>query len=144
MEFRKLMPVALVFACMSAPALAAPKKSRLDCTIKVNGNKNTVSFAVSDLGSLDAALLTLGATDDEGPILQGEDNQEISSMNDQGGDLRVDDKTLELVGDGDGCTFVRIVLYKSTGYKRGWASESGSEVPHWYTKDVRCTVKAME
>jgi len=122
---------------------AFANKSRLDCVIKVNGHKNTVSFAVAKLGQPDAELLSLGAKEEDGPILEGKDNQEINSMNDQGGDMRFDGKTLSLIGDGDGFSIIEIALFADTGYTRGWASESGSNNPHWHSTDVSCTVKSL-
>ncbi len=127
---------------------AAPKgvfagKSRLDCDIRVAGRSNTVSFAVAGLGGPGAELISLNPGDDYAPIIEGKDNHDIRSMNDQGGELRADENTLVLVGDGDGCTYVELVLYKNSGYTRGWASESGSETPNWYTSEVVCSVKAL-
>jgi hypothetical protein len=119
-------------------------KSRIDCVIMVNGGKNTVSFAVAKLGTRKAELLSLGETENDGPVLTGENNTDIGTMNGEGGDMHVSKETIELIGDNDGCNFVRIVLYKNSGYTSGWASESGTEVAPWYTKDVACTVKEMK
>ena len=103
-----------------------------------------MSFAVENLSLPKAMLLSLGATDEDNPILEGKDNVEINVMNDQGGQLDVGENALTLYGDGDGCSFIRLVLYKDSGYTRGWASESGSEADHWRTTDVSCTVKSLE
>jgi hypothetical protein len=133
----------VAFAATAAMAQQFPVKTRIDCKIKVNGHLNTVAIGIKNLGTEDAELLNLGRTEEEGPILQGANNREITSMNDQGGAMGVDERTISFAGDGDGCTYVTITLYKNTGYTRGWASEVGTEVPHWYTRDVRCTVRAI-
>ena len=127
----------------AAAKVVFPGKSRIDCEILVAGRRNILSFAVTGLGGPGAELLSLNPGDDYAPIIEGKDNHDIRSMNDQGGELRADEKTLVLVGDGDGCSYVRLVLFKNSGYTRGWASESGSETPNWYTADVTCSVKAL-
>ncbi|HOX22790.1 MAG TPA: hypothetical protein PLL10_04940 [Elusimicrobiales bacterium] len=142
-------------AGVSVPAMAAgapvfSEKSRIDCVIMVNGNKNIVTFGVYKLGTPEMKLLRdvpwYTYVEDEMkecPIFEDKNNKEINSLNAQDGDMRFNDTALALIGDGDGCSFQQVLLYKNTGYTRGWASESGSEVPHWYTKDVVCTVKPM-
>ncbi len=126
-------------------ATTFPKKALLECKIVVTPKSvNVLKIGVENLGTPKASLINLATNENEGPILFSKKNKEVGSqMNDQGGDIRVNEKTIEFHGDGDGCTYIRLVLFKDTGYTRGWASESGSEVPHWYTKDVSCKVSAL-
>lgn len=120
------------------------KKSVISCTIKVKNSVNTLKIGIANLGTRNAKLINLAKNEEEGPILQGKNNKEIKSMNDQGGAMGISTEgNLELAGDGDGCTYVTVVLYKNAGFTRGWASEKGSEVPHWYTKDVVCKVTSL-
>jgi len=133
---------------------AFPKKARIDCDIKVkdpadntgNLHLNTVAFAVANLGTPKAELLSLNPIPEDDypqPIIQGANNQEIQSMNDQGGQMFVDKDTITLFGDSDGCSEVFITLYKDAGYTRGWAKETGSDAPNWYTNDVVCKVSEL-
>lgn len=141
----KFIAIAALLFVSQVNAATFPKHSFLECKIVVNKKSvNVIKIGVENLGTPKASLINLAKNEDEGPILFSKKNKEVGSqMNDQGGDIRVGEKSIEFHGDGDGCTYVRLVLFKDSGYARGWASESGSEVPHWYTKDVSCKVSAM-
>ncbi|MBM4316675.1 MAG: hypothetical protein FJ116_04260 [Deltaproteobacteria bacterium] len=122
-----------------------PKNSLLTCNVVVNNHSNIIKIGIQDLGTSKAKLLNLGKTEEQGPILFSEKNKEVgSNMNAQGGDLRVDKNTIELHGDDDGCSYIKLVLFKDSEYTHGWASESGSEVPHWYSKAVSCNVSELK
>jgi|GEM_PF-4778506 len=134
---------AALFACVSAGAAADfPERARIDCAIVVDGGRNTVSFGVENLGSLSARLLPLPGTPAGKPVIQGEENRAIRSMNDDGGHLRAAGSTIQLFSDPAGSN-VKIFLTISSGYTRGWASGFGDESDSWYTKDVSCSVSDM-
>ncbi len=131
-------------AAVETPERFAPVyEARIDCLIKVNGRKNGVSFAVKNLGYPGTKLITLAVTSDAAPVLQGASNQEITSLNAQGGSLSVDkDGNLILIGD-DGVSLIKILLSQDTDYRGGFASESGVGRAHWFTTDVGCTVRLV-
>lgn len=142
-EIAEVVARALAEVTEKEDRAALPRKARIECAIRVNGSLNTMAFGVRGLGTTGAGLLPLNSDPQKGPIEQGEANREIYALNDQGGDLRVADDRLVLVGDSDGFSYVKIVLFRDSGYTRGWASESGSEAPNWYTRDVFCAVRPL-
>ncbi len=98
-----------------------------------NNSKNiTVEFVISDLGTDKARLIEHPKADREkGPILIRPEivtgrYSHMTNLNAQGGDLKVFDDKIILFGDGDGHTFVDLVLYKNQEYQRGYVKVYGS------------------
>jgi len=113
------------------------------CKAKENKQTVTVKFAIRNLSTPKrATLLNLGKEESE-PILvtpltlKNGYRATMSILNDQGGDLRVKEDRLWLFGDGDGYTYVDLVLFKNSGYTRGYARAYGSG-DTWYQK-ISCT-----
>lgn len=128
----------------SLSAFAAPKVSTITCLVKEDKVDVKVEFLVSNLGSSKAQLQQHPkAQDDLGAILVtpemiGDHYSDLTHLNGQGGDLRVSADKIRLFGDGDGYTFVDLVLYKNTDYQKGYVRVYGSG-NQWYQK-ISCTV----
>lgn len=104
-----------------------------------------VEFMVENLGSdMPILLQHPGVSEDMGAILVtpevvGERWSSMSHLNGQGGDLRSAPDRIRLFGDGDGYTFVDLVLFKATKYQKGYVRVSGSGVQSY--QKLQCTVK---
>ena len=128
----------------SLSAFAAPKVSTITCLVKEDKVDVKVEFLVSNLGSSKGQLQQHPkAQDDLGAILVtpemiGDHYSDLTHLNGQGGDLRVSADKIRLFGDGDGYTFVDLVLYKNTDYQKGYVRVYGSG-NQWYQK-ISCTV----
>jgi hypothetical protein len=114
-----------------------------DCTVKENGQNVKVRFGIKNLATPSrASLLNLGS-EDNGPIfvypqrLKNKYLATMNTLNDQGGALDVFADRLRLFGDGDGYTYVDLVLYKNSGFTRGYVRVYGSG-DKWYQK-IACT-----
>jgi hypothetical protein len=142
--------MALSTLVAASNSFADVSKIRCDVNVpegKKKVKKDWIEFLVSDLGTKDAFLFNPNEESSDpsegGPIKFKKDGA-FSSMNDQGGDLRVsDDGDIELYGDGDGYVQTYLFLYKDSGFKFGYAKEAGS-IPNWYTKDVKCKVTKLK
>lgn len=138
-----------VFSFVLATMAYGQTISTITCKVnEVIDNKKVevkVEFLVKDLGSKKAQLLEHPkAQDDMGAILVSP--QEIhgqyvnmTHLNGQGGDLRVSEDKIRLFGDGAGYTFVDLVLFKDSGFTKGFVRVSGSG-DQMYQK-LSCKVK---
>ncbi len=127
------------------------RDSTISCNVKEEFDKKIydvkVEFVISDLGQPNAQLKTHPQVNNEdgySPILvkikgKTEQSSNMENLNAQGGDLRVGNDRIRLFGDGDGYTFVDLVLFKNSGYKKGYVSVSGSG-DKFYQK-LNCMVK---
>jgi hypothetical protein len=119
--------------------------SELSCKLKSNPN-DVFTFQISELGSDEADFVHADPDDEYSQIFHTQsENRDISSMigslEGQGGDLRVRANSIEMIGDAAGIDFTNLVLYKNSGFTKGYlrydyAGELG------YTK-VSCEVKAV-
>lgn len=127
----------------------AQNVSTITCKVNevINDEKTEikVEFLVKNLGSNKAELIQHPkAQEDMGAILVTPEEikgqyANMTHLNGQGGDLRVNKDSIRLFGDGAGYTFVDLVLYKDSGYKKGFVRVSGSG-DQFYQK-LNCTVK---
>lgn len=136
----------IALTCVLTTTAFAKSVSTITCSITEEKKKVKVEFLIQDLGSKKAELIKHPklSEDDYGAILvtPKEINNRFSVMNtlnDQGGDLRVGEDRIRLFGDGDGYTFVDLVLFKDTGYQKGYVRVSGSG-DQMYQK-INCQVK---
>lgn len=143
--FKSFLLSALLIANFSAFAKEA-KVSTITCQIKeaVEGEKPVnvkVEFLVKNLGSKKAELVQHPkAEEDFGAILiVPNEGNNLVNLNGQGGDLRVSEDRIRLFGDGDGYTFVDLVLFKNTNYETGYVRVYGSG-DQFYSK-INCSVK---
>ncbi len=134
---RSLLMLALAFGYSAFGA------DHFTCKAKENNQTVTVKFAIRNLATPKrATLLNLGHEESE-PILVTPNTLKngyrptMTILNDQGGDLRMKDDRILLYGDGDGYTYVDLVLFKNTGYTHGYARAYGSG-DTWYQK-ISCT-----
>jgi hypothetical protein len=104
-----------------------------------------IEFLVENLGSdMPVLLQHPKASEDMGPILVtpdmvGERWSDMTHLNAQGGDLRSAPDRIRLFGDGDGYTFVDLVLFKAAKYQKGYLRVSGSGDQSY--QKISCTVK---
>lgn len=105
----------------------------ITCPVIEEHKKITVEFLIKDLGTKKAELIKHPklTEDDYGAILVHPQMIKdhfalMNTLNDQGGDLRVGPDRIRLFGDGDGYTFVDLVLFKESGYTKGYVRVSGS------------------
>lgn len=141
----KLSFIALVFS-FSLSIFAST--SKITCLVKENFENKSVNikveFLVKNLGSSKAELVQHPkASEESGAILISPEqvNGQFSNMthlNGQGGDLRVSNDRIRLFGDGDGYTFVDLVLFKDTNYQKGFVRVYGSG-DQFYQK-INCSV----
>jgi hypothetical protein len=145
------LTLALCLVATSSLAAGYPTPAKIRCQVVAEYDKagepytekSWIEFGVENLGTVDASLYNL--TDDELTPIKFKKNSMFSSMNDQGGDMRVDAKgNLSLVGDGDGCTFTTLFLYANSQFTRGWVREEGSETTNFFTKQVSCKVSPID
>jgi hypothetical protein len=139
-----MLKLIVLFSLVLAGSVQAA--DHFTCKVKESGQTVTVKFAVNNLSKPSKATLVNLSKDDEwAPILVSPQRlkngyfAEMCTLNDQGGDLRVDSEKLKLFGDGDGYTLVDLVLYKNSGFTRGYVRVYGSVTP-WYQK-IACTRK---
>jgi hypothetical protein len=104
-----------------------------------------IEFMVENLES-DMPFLVQhpGVSEDMGAILVtpeqvGERWSNMTNLNAQGGDLRSAPDRIRLFGDGDGYTFVDLVLFKAAKYQKGYLRVSGSGDQSY--QKISCTVK---
>lgn len=131
---------------MSSSLFAKDVVSTITCNVKepVSENKTQkvkVEFKVKNLGSSKAELLQHPeSSEDYGAILVvPNEGNNLVHLNGQGGDLRVSKDRIRLFGDGDGYTFVDLVLFKDAGYEQGYVRVYGSG--DLYYQKLNCTVK---
>jgi hypothetical protein len=106
------------------------------CIISENFGNNSenikIEFLIEYLGTDKARLVEHPKADkDKGPIFVKPEivtgrYSHMTNLNAQGGDLKVFDDKIILFGDGDGYTFVDLVLYKNQDYQRGYVKVYGS------------------
>lgn len=142
------MKTAFIFLLTSFSAFAG-NVTTITCPVKESFQKTTkeitVEFRVKNLGNKNANLLQHPkANQDMGMILVSPEMVEdlysqMTHLNGQGGDLRVQEDRIRLFGDGDGYTFVDLVLFKNTEYQKGYVRVYGSGV-QMYQK-INCTLK---
>ncbi len=143
------MKMLLALALISISTLASAKVSTITCLVKEDFEGKIkdikVEFLVSNLGSKKATLENHPKADlDMGaiyvfPEMVGKHYSNMTHLNGQGGDLRVSEDSIRLFGDGDGYTFVDLVLYKNSDYKDGFVRVSGSGDKFYQT--LHCSVK---
>ncbi|MFA6237632.1 MAG: hypothetical protein WC635_09930 [Bacteriovorax sp.] len=142
--FKPFLMTALLVTSFSLFAKDA-KISTITCMVKEPINKTKtqnikVEFLVKNLGSSKAELVEHPRASDYGAILVlPDEGTNMNNLNGQGGDLRIEGDTIRLFGDGDGYTFVDLVLTKKSNYEKGFVRVSGSG-DKFYTK-ISCTVK---
>ena len=139
----------LVLATLTCSSVFAANVSTVTCIVKEElEGKNVdvkVEFLVQDLGSSKAELLVHPKADEDmGAILVTPDEVNgryvnMGNLNGQGGDLRVSEDRIRLFGDGDGYTFVDLVLFKNSGYKKGYVRVYGSGDQMY--QNLNCSVK---
>jgi hypothetical protein len=121
-------------------SVSLPAADLFTCKVKENGQTVTVKFGVNTLSDAKKIrLVDVGAGEDEGPVLvspkwlKNKYMPSVSILNDQGGDVRLHPDYLKLFGDGDGYTYVDLVLYKNSGYTTGYLRVYGSGVKSYQT-----------
>lgn len=139
----------LLAAMTLSSAYAASDISTITCMVKEESNEKIidvkVEFLVKNLGSKKAELLQHPKGNEEmGAIFVSPEKANgyytnMSHLNGQGGDLRVSDERIRLFGDGAGYTFVDLVLYKDSGYQKGYVRVSGSGNQMYQA--LNCSVK---
>lgn len=136
----------LILSFLIASSAMASNVSTITCKVKDEGVDLKVEFLVQDLGTKNAELLKHPSLteDDYGAILitPNEINDRMNSMdplNEQGGDLRVGKDRIRLFGDSAGYTFVDLVLFKDSGYEKGYVRVYGY-ADQSYQK-ISCSVK---
>jgi hypothetical protein len=124
--------ITLILSFLLATSAMASNVSTITCNVKDGNTDVKVEFLIQDLGSKNAELISHPSLseDDYGAILisPAEVDGHFSlptTLNDQGGDLRVGKDRIRLFGDGDGYTFVDLVLFKDSGYTKGYVRVSG-------------------
>lgn len=143
----KLIIVGML-SLMSASLLAST--STITCLVnEVLDNKPTVikvEFLVERLGSDMPQLVQHPLTSAEdmeavlvSPKMVGDRWATMTNLNAQGGDLRSAPDRIRLFGDGDGYTFVDLVLFKAAKYQKGYVRISGSGDQSY--QKIDCTVK---
>jgi len=136
-----------LIAIFTSTLAFASKASKISCEITHDGDTASVTFQVFDLNKAGKAKLDYDFHAENEPILveASDDNgllDLLNNMNGQGGDLRsLGNGDIELVGDGDGCTYLTLHLYKDSGFKKGWINDKGSESGNWYSDQVICSVE---
>lgn len=125
------------------------KSSVINCSVfeDFNGKdkKINVEFSVSNLGKKNTELLKHPKAElSEGliyisPKEIGGKFSNLVNLNGQGGDLRVSEDRIRLFGDGDGYTFVDLVLFKNHNYEKGYVRVYGSG-DQMYQK-INCRVR---
>ncbi len=135
----------LLAAMTLSSAYAASDVNTITCMIKEDFEGKVldvkVEFLVKNLGSKKAELLQHPKADEDmGAILvTPNEYTNMTHLNGQGGDLRVSEERIRLFGDGDGYTFVDLVLYKDSGYQKGYVRVSGSGDQMY--QNITCSVK---
>lgn len=138
----------LAILSLSSASLFA-STSTITCNVKEELEGKLVDikieFLVENLGSdMPVLLQHPKASEDIGPILVtpdmvGERWSNMTNLNAQGGDLRSAPDRIRLFGDGDGYTFIDLVLFKSAKYQKGYLRVSGSGDQSY--QKISCTVK---
>lgn len=138
-----------MLSLMSASLFAEANVSTITCNVTdMLENKPAtikIEFMVQDLDSDQPILIQHPeASEDMGPILVtpqmvGKRLSNMTNLNAQGGDLRSAPDRIRLFGDGDGYTFVDLVLFKAAKYQKGYLRVSGSGDQSY--EKISCTVK---
>lgn len=143
------MKILMTLSLLTVSSFASANISTITCKVSEEfGAKRDdvkVEFLIANLGSLKAKLVQHPKAEEEmGAILVTP--REINgiypnmlNLNGQGGDLRVSRDKIMLFGDGDGYTFVDLVLFKDSGFQKGYVRVYGSGDQMYQT--LNCTVK---
>jgi hypothetical protein len=124
-----IMKTAVLFALALVPftALAAETSTTFKCeTTDVidRGNRPTkFEFAVSNLGKKNVAYSSDYGDGDSVKMVPA---NSVLDLNDNAEVLMDSAGNLKLQSDGDGCQWTTVLLYKSAGYKAGYAKVKGS------------------
>lgn len=143
------MKLFIVIALLSVSTFSYAGVSTITCKISEEFNGKPVDvkveFLVSNLGTAKAKLMNHPKADnDMGAIFITPEQvngmyANMVNLNGQGGDLRVSQDRIRLFGDGDGYTFVDLVLFKNSGYQNGYVRVYGSGDQMY--QDLNCSVK---
>lgn len=141
------MKSVLVFSMMLvlSSAAFAGTVSEFSCKLR-SLPKEVFTFKITDLGTDEAEFVHADPDDGYSQIFHtqsenGDISAMIGSLEGQGGDLRPSNDRIEMIGDAAGIDFANLVLYKNSGFTRGYlrydyAGQRG------YTR-VSCKVKAV-
>jgi hypothetical protein len=135
----------IVLAILSLSIQALASVTSITCPVIEKGKTVTVSFKINNLMQIRVKpeLVNAGQYEEEGPVqveplITNGKYSALSALNDQGGDLRVGQDKLILFGDGAGYTFVDLVLFRNSGFKKGYVRVYGSG-DRWY-RVINCEV----
>lgn len=128
----------IAFAILSLSIQAMASITNITCPVKEDGKTVTVSFKIKNLMQtrMSPELVNLGQYEEAGPVqvdplITNGKYSALSALNEQGGDLRVGQDKLLLFGDGAGYTFVDLVLFRNSGFTKGYVRVYGSG-DKWY------------
>lgn len=134
---------------MSASLFAEANVSTITCNVSdmLEGKPAAIKieFMVKNLGSDMPILIQHPGTGDEmesilvTPKMVGERWSNMTNLNAQGGALRYAPDRIRLFGDGDGYTFIDLVLFKAAKYQKGYLRVSGSGDQSF--QKISCNVK---
>lgn len=93
-----------------------------------NDSKNNFSFQLENIGTDKVAFVVSNENDEySSPFKTSAPKNSliakyeiVDTLNGQGGDVRNQSKGLFFFGDAVGCSFVDFMLYKDSGYKKGY------------------------
>lgn len=105
------------------PALSA-EITKFDCHL-VNKPTDAISFSISDLNTDESNFVKLDPDDEYSQIFTTTSNGDIvkrlkSSLEGQGGDFTKKSDRIEFFGDDAGIDFSTLVLFKNSGYQKGY------------------------
>lgn len=127
----KLAIAALAFISVAANAT----NYTFDCKATEKNKTVSIKFLVKNLYSK-ATLETYPGEDDYEPVKVRPKSSLLNDINENGG-FSVNKDRLLLHGDADGFYMLEIVLYRNSGFTKGYARVKGDE--NLYSK-VSCTV----
>lgn len=87
--------------------------------------KQLITFKMQDLGSSSMTFLNVDPNDSYSEVFTTKSSHEtikrlVSTLNGQGGDLRVGADRISFFGDDAGIEFAYLDLFKNTGYRSGF------------------------
>lgn len=117
--------LALATLALSFSAAAFSATTSFNCELE-KYPKEVFTFKMKDLGKKTMTFLTADPNEAYSDVFTTKSKNDmiermVSTLNAQGGDLRVGEDRIRFFGDGDGIDFVDLVLFKDSGYKIGFA-----------------------
>ena len=134
----------VAFAALCSFSVMA-KVSTFTCKLE-KFPRASITFKMENLGKPGMTFLNQVPDDDYSPVFTTKSRNEtivrlVSTLNGQGGDLRIGNDRIRFFGDDSGIEFAYFDLFKNSGYKNGFVRmEFDFGTDKQYSK-VRCSIK---